>query len=182
LDDAEKMKALDRSNMINFCTNEANNHEQAAKLSKKISLSYPKPDNIIAAGMGGSGIGGELLKDWIRNKTDVPMEVNREYNLPDYAGKKTLVLLSSYSGDTEETLGAFLDAVKRKCMVFCVSSGGALLKHAERLGVPYLQLPSGMPPRAALPYLFVPNLLCMEKLGLAQGASDELAEAIRLLD
>jgi glucose/mannose-6-phosphate isomerase len=182
LDDAEKMKALDRSNMINFCTNEANNHEQAAKLSKKISLSYPKPDNIIAAGMGGSGIGGELLKDWIRNKTDVPMEVNREYNLPDYAGKKTLVLLSSYSGDTEETLGAFLDAVKRKCMVFCVSSGGALLKHAERLGVPYLQLPSGMPPRAALPYLFVPNLLCMEKLGLAQGASDELAEAIRLLE
>ena len=62
--------------------------------------------------MGGSGIGGDLLKDWARNKTTVPIEVNREYQLPAYAGKKTLVLITSYSGDTEESLSAFLDALK----------------------------------------------------------------------
>jgi glucose/mannose-6-phosphate isomerase len=181
LDEPEKIKALDKGNMINFCVNSPKLYDSAAKLAEKIEASYPKPESVIVAGMGGSGIGGDLLKDWARNKTNVPIEVNREYNLPAYAGKKTLVLLTSYSGDTEETLSAFLDAVKRKCMVFCVSSGGALLEHAERLKVPFLQVPGGMPPRAALPYMFVPLLLGIEKMGLAQGASDELSEALKLL-
>jgi glucose/mannose-6-phosphate isomerase len=132
--------------------------------------------------MGGSGIGGDLLKDWARTKIAVPIEVNREYQLPQYAGKKTLVLITSYSGDTEESLGAFLDALKRKCMIFCVSSGGALLEHGERLKVPYLRVPGGMPPRAALPYLFVPLLIYLEKTGLAAGASEELNEALKLIE
>ena len=67
-------------------------------------------------------------------------------------------------------------------MIFCVSSGGALLENAERLNVPYLRVPGGMPPRAALPYLFVPLLLGMEKMGLVSGASEELSEALTLLE
>src|SRR5208283_3062014 len=165
-DEPEKIKAVDKSNMINFCLNSAKLYDKAAKLAHKIQVNYRKPDNVIVAGMGGSGIGGDLLKDWARNKTSVPIEVNREYQLPAYAGKKTLVFITSYSGDTEESLGAFLDALKKKCMIFCVSSGGALLENAERLKVPYLRVPGGMPPRAALPYLFVPLLLEAEKIGL----------------
>ena len=182
LDEPEKIKAVDKSNMINFCLDSAKLYDKAAKLAQKIQVNYPKPDNIIVAGMGGSGIGGDLLKDWARNKTTVPIEVNREYQLPAYAGKRTLVLITSYSGDTEESLGAFLDALKRKCMIYCVSSGGALLENAERLNVPYLRVPGGMPPRAALPYLFVPLLLGMEKMGLVSGASEELSEALTLLE
>lgn len=182
LDDTEKIKAIDRSNMIGFCINSAKLYNEALNLAEKIQVSYPKPDNIIVAGMGGSGIGGDLLKDWARDKTAIPIEVNREYNLPAYAGKKTLVLLTSYSGDTEESLGAFLDALKRKCMVFCVSSGGALLENAKRLKVPFLKVPGGMPPRAALPYLLVPLLIHLEKAGFVQGAKDELQEAIKLLE
>src|SRR5208283_3193282 len=182
LDEIEKIKAVDRSNMINFCVNSSKLYGEAAKLADKIQINYPKPDNIIVAGMGGSGIGGDLLKDWARNKANVPIEVNREYQLPAYAGKRSLVLITSYSGDTEESLGAFLDALKRKCMIFCVSSGGALLENSERLKVPYLQIPSGMPPRAALPYLFVPLLLGMEKWGLVSDASEELSEALPLLE
>jgi glucose/mannose-6-phosphate isomerase len=182
LDEIEKMKALDKGNMINFCINSTKLYGEGAKLADKIKVNYPKPDNIIVSGMGGSGIGGDLLKDWARDKTVVPIEVNREYRLPQYAGKHTLVLITSYSGDTEESLGAFLDALKRECMVFCVSSGGALLEHAERLKVPHLRVPCGMPPRAALPYLFVPLLIYLEKKGLATGASEELNEALRLLE
>jgi len=93
----------------------------------------------------------------------VPIEVNREYQLPAYACKKTLVLITSYSGDTEESLGAFLDALKRKCMIFCVSSGGALLENAERLNIPYLRVPSGNASHVQhFPYLFVPLLIIME--------------------
>jgi len=182
LDDIQKIKTIDKESMINFCTDSPKHYGKASELAEKIQVNYPKPDNIIVAGMGGSGIGGELIKDWARNKTYVPIEVNREYNLPAYAGKKTLVLLSSYSGDTEESLGAFLDALRRGCMIFCVSSGGALLEHADRLKVPFVRVPGGMPPRAALPYLFVPALLLMEKMELAKGAKEELSEALALLE
>jgi glucose/mannose-6-phosphate isomerase len=182
LDDIEKIKAVDKSKMINFSLDSAKLYRESAKLAEKIQVNYPKPDSIIVAGMGGSGIGGDLLKDWARNRTTVPIEVNREYQLPAYAGKRTLVLITSYSGDTEESLGAFLDALKRKCMIYCVSSGGALLENAERLKVPYLRVPGGMPPRAALPYLFVPLLKGMEKMGLVSGASEELSEALQLLE
>ena len=164
LDEVETIKAFDKDNMISFCVNSAKLFNEAAKLACKIKVSYPKPENIIVAGMGGSGIGGDLLKDWARSKINVPIEVNREYHLPAYADNKTLVLITSYSGDTEESLGAFLDALKHKCMIFCVSSGGALLENAERLKVPFLRVPSGMPPRAALPFLFVP--LPVRKFGL----------------
>jgi glucose/mannose-6-phosphate isomerase len=182
LDDTEKIKAIDRSNMIGFCTNIARLYNEALNLAEKIKVSYPKPDNIIVAGMGGSAIGGDLLKDWARNKTTIPIEVNREYNLPAYAGKKTLVLVTSYSGDTEESLGAFLDALKRKCLIFCVSSGGALLENSKRLKVPFLKVPSGIPPRAALPYMLVPLLIYVEKAGYIQGAKEELQEALKLLE
>jgi len=181
LDNIAKIKAVDKSKMINFSMDSANLYRESAKLAEKIQLNYPKPDNIIVAGMGGSGIGGDLLKDWARNRTAVPIEINREYQLPAYAGRKTLVLITSYSGDTEESLSAFLDSLKRKCMVFCVSSGGALVENAERLKVPYLRVPGGIPPRAALPYMFIPLLKCMEKMGLVSGTSEELSEALQFL-
>ncbi len=70
---------LIKVDMLNFCVNAAKLYGEAAKLASKIKVNYPKPDNIIVAGMGGSAIGGDLLKDWARNKTNVPIEVNREY-------------------------------------------------------------------------------------------------------
>lgn len=182
LDQPEKIRAIDKSGMLNFCVNAPKHYREAMEIAEKIAANYPKPDNIIVVGMGGSGIGGDLLKDWAKTKAKVPIEVNRDYHLPTYANQKTLVLIISYSGDTEETLSTFLEAMKHKCMVFCVSSGGALLTYAEKLKVPYLKVPSGMPPRAALPYLFVPLLVYMEKAGLVSGVSQELAEAMELLE
>ena len=175
------MKSIDKGNMLSFCVNMKNHYQEAAKLADSIKINYSKPSNIIVVGMGGSAIGGDLLKDWAKNKTAVPIEVNRDYHLPAYANEKTLVLITSYSGDTEESLSAFLDALKRKCMIYCISSGGALLDNAQRLNVPYLRVPGGMPPRAALPYMFVPLLMCLEKLKLVSGASLELEEALTVL-
>jgi glucose/mannose-6-phosphate isomerase len=181
LDDMSKMRKIDKSHMLSFCVNAAKHYREAAKTAEKISLQYSKPDNVIVVGMGGSAIGGELLKDWGRDKVQVPIEVSRAYSLPAYANEKSLVLIVSYSGETEETLSTFLDAVKRKCMIFCVSSGGSLLEFAEKLKLPYLRVPSGTPPRAALPYLFVPLIHSLEKMKLAPSVSEELAEAMTLL-
>ena len=182
LNDVNKMKAIDKDGMLSFCLDTAEHYRKAVKAAEGISLSYSKPENVIVVGMGGSAIGGELLKDWVRDKAGVPVEVVRGYSLPAYVGAKSLVLVVSYSGETEETLSCFLDAVSRKCMVFCVSSGGNLLDFAERLGVPFLRVPSGFAPRAALPYLFVPLLVVLERVGLVSGVSEELTEAIAVLE
>lgn len=182
LNDKEKICAVDKSGMINFCIDAPKHYRAAEALAQKIKVKFTQPDNLIIAGMGGSAIGGDITKDYLREKVNVPIEVVRDYNLPAYAGKKTLVLAMSYSGDTEETLSAFLDALKRGCMIFCITSGGALAKYARKHKVPYIQVPNTMPPRAALPYMLVPLLVFMEKIGLVKGVSEELEETFTLLD
>ena len=181
LDDTGKMRKIDRSNMLSFCVDAAAHYREAAKIAEKISLSS-HPENIVVAGMGGSAIGGEMLKDWARDKAQLPIEVSRDYVLPAYANDKSLMLIMSYSGETEESLSAFLDAAKRNCMIYCISSGGSLLEFAEKLDVLYLRVPSGMPPRAALPYLFVPLLKSLEKMKIVPSVSEDLSEAMNLLE
>jgi glucose/mannose-6-phosphate isomerase len=182
LDKLDEISKIDKSNMLSFCTEAPKHYRQAAKIAERLSWDCPKPKNIIISGMGGSAIGGELLKDWARNKAPFPIEVNREYQLPKYAGKKTLTLIVSYSGETEESLSTFLDAIKRKCPVCCISSGGNLLAFAEKLGVPYLRLPPNMPPRAALPYLFIPLLVLTKKISNVRTESENLYQAINILE
>jgi glucose/mannose-6-phosphate isomerase len=182
LDDAEKMRKIDKSNMLQFCIEMAKHYRESVKNAEKITFTYATPENVVIAGMGGSGIGGELLKDYARAKSPMPIEVSKDYQLPAYVGKQSLVLLVSYSGETEETLSAFLDAMQHKCMVYCISSGGTLLKYAEQLNVPHFQVAPDMPPRAALPHMFTPLLAILEKTGMASGASEELSEATKLLD
>jgi len=183
LDDLAEMKRIDKSDMLSFCVEAPKHCREAAKLAETVRVNYSKPQTIIVAGMGGSSIGGELLKDWTRDKIDVPIEICREYSLPAYADERTLVFVVSYSGETEEALSMFLDAIEKNCMTFCISSGGKLLEFAEKLKLPYLRVPSGIPqPRAALPYLFLPMPLFLEKLGLISDVSSEISEAVRILE
>jgi glucose/mannose-6-phosphate isomerase len=181
LDDLDEIKKIDKSDMLSFCVDAPKHYAEAAKLAKTVSLSYREPKAIIVAGMGGSAIGGELLKDWARDKVVVPIEICREYSLPAYANKNTLVFVVSYSGETEESLSVFLDAIKRKCMIVCISSGGKLHEFSEKLNVPHLRVPSGMAPRATLPYLFIPLPILLEKIGLVSDVAPEISETIKIL-
>jgi glucose/mannose-6-phosphate isomerase len=181
LDDIDRIKRIDKSDMLSFCVEASKHYNMAAKLAEKLSISYPKPQTIIMAGMGGSAIGGELLKDWSRDRIGVPVEVCREYSLPAYADKSTLVLVVSYSGETEESLSVFLEALKRKCMIVCISSGGKLHEIAEKLNVPSLCVPPGMAPRATLPYMFMPMPILLKKLGLVSEVASEISETTRIL-
>ena len=181
LDNLDTIKRIDKRDMLSFCVEAPQHCRKAIKLAKAVSVSHSKPKTIIVAGMGGSAIGGELLKDWTKNKISIPIEVCREYSLPAYASKETLVFVVSYSGETEEALSMFLDAVKKGCMIFCISSGGKLIEFAEKLRLSYLQVPFGMPPRAALPYLFLPMSIILEKIGLISNISSEFYEAIEIL-
>jgi len=121
---------------------------------------------VVVVGMGGSAIGGEFLRTLALDEAQAPVFVSRSYALPAWVGPETVVIASSYSGDTEETLAAFKEALKRKASVACVTSGGALLAQAQAEGLPFVQVPGGMPPRAALGYSLTALLTLAEKMKL----------------
>jgi glucose/mannose-6-phosphate isomerase len=182
LDNQEMVKKVDRSDMLGCLVKTSDYCRDAIKRAKQINL--PKkvnPRNIVIVGMGGSAIGGEILHDWLRDTLPIPIEVCRDYILPAYVNKDTLVLVNSYSGNTEETLTAFLNAIERKCTVLAVTSGGQLEAFCKRLHVHYVMIPSGLQPRVAVPYMFFPYPVLLEKLGILSKIEDELEEAIAVL-
>jgi glucose/mannose-6-phosphate isomerase len=183
LDKPEKMKEVDRSNMLGDLVKTPDYCRDAIKRARQVNVPEGvNPKHIVVVGMGGSAIGGEILHDWLRDTLPTPIQVCRDYTLPAYANKDTLVFVNSYSGNTEETLTAFLAAVRRKCTVAAVTSGGQLESFCRKLRVPHTMIPSGLQPRVAIPYLFFPLPVLMEKMGIIGGIGDELEEAIQALE
>jgi len=193
LDQEEEIKEIDKSEMIKICMRIPEDCAEAIKrakrtripdevnISESASITYKQPRCVLIAGMGGSAIGGEILRDWLRDQVPIPIEVCRDYALPNYANQNTLVFAVSYSGNTEETLRALVDAIRRGCMVMTITSGGHLLSLSKKLRIPYLKIPEGMPPRAAIPYLFFPLPVLMKKIGLPLEIEGEVTETAEIL-
>lgn len=193
LDDREKIKSIDKSDLCGIQVRFPENCEDAIKraeklkiphrlrISRKVSINYRKPESILVTGMGGSAIGGDILRTWLSDYLPIPISVSRDYHLPAYANNRTLVFAVSYSGNTEETLSSFMEAVQRRCMVIGISSGGSLQKFCQELKIPFVKLPENMPPRTAIPYLFFPLVIAMEKLGALKGRREEIAESLTVL-
>ncbi len=139
-------------------------------------------ENIVLCGLGGSAIGGDLLKSYLADELRVPFHVNRNYTIPRFVGPKTLVIISSYSGNTEETTTAHREAAKRKAKILCISSGGATAKNARTRKNPMITIPGGLPPRAALPYSFFPLLITLAQLRLIKSKSRDIKETLSLLE
>jgi len=182
LDQPEKVKKIDKSDMLSHLMKTPDYCRDAVNRAKQIKVPEKmKPKNIVIAGMGGSAIGGEIFQDWLKDELSIPIEVCREYVLPAYANKDTLFFATSYSGNTEETLSAFLDAVRRKCMTITITSGGHLLSFSKELQVPHVTIPGQLPSRVAIPYLFFPLPVLMEQMGLLPSVEEDLQEAIQVL-
>lgn len=193
LDEMEEVKRIDKSDMLGHCLKTPEYCEDAIQLAKQItipsevrisektSIKYEKPRQIIIAGMGGSAIGGEMLRDWLRDELPLPIKVCRDYFLPAYADENTLVFAISHSGDTEETLNALMDAIHRKCMTITITSGGHLLPFSKKLQIPHVTVPTGFPPRVAIPYLFLPLPILMERMGILKNVEEDLEEVIQVL-
>lgn len=166
---------LDKSNMLSVLESfpkqcrEALNISKGEKISKKVT-------NIVVTGMGGSAIGGDLLKACLSN-TNIPVFVNRSYKLPNFVNENTLVFAVSYSGNTEETLSAYQDAISRKATAIAVASGGKLAELCKKTII----VPSGLQPRNAIAYLFFPMLGLLFNSGLASISNKELNEMLIVL-
>lgn len=119
-------------------------------LDEECDLGHMDYDHILVCGMGGSAIGGDIMQQSIGNISKIPMKVNRFPSLPSWADEDTLVVASSYSGNTKETLLMYECARDRGCKLVSMTTGGRLLEQSESDGTPVVRMEAGVQPRSAL--------------------------------
>ncbi|MBT3216271.1 MAG: bifunctional phosphoglucose/phosphomannose isomerase [Candidatus Marinimicrobia bacterium] len=154
---------------------------EAIQIGENISLTnnYKHVNGIVVAGMGGSAIGGDVTRVLTGNTIHVPMLVSRDYTLPNWVNQNTLVICSSYSGNTEETLSAFEDAVSKNAQIIGITTGGTLTEMLKANNLDAVKIPGGLQPRASLAFSFVPMLYILNTIGLiTDGFVSELKNSI----
>ena len=153
---------------------------RAAKIKKS-----PNPvHQVYIAGLGGSGIGGNFVSEWVRDHCPVPLIVGKGYSIPAHVNSKTLAIVSSYSGNTEETLSSFDRLLKSGAKLVCITSGGQLINLAREHNLDHIQIPDDWPsPRACLGYSLVQQLYVLFYSGLIDNSFEaEILHAADLLD
>lgn len=146
--------------------------------SQRFPADYAQADSVVILGMGGSAIGGGLIRTLVRDLCPVPIFVNREYDLPRFVGQGTLVIACSYSGDTEETLAAFREASRRGAKLLALTTDGKLAQTTENL-VTFSYVAQ---PRAALGFSLIMLLGILTKLGFVPDPTPDLEEAIEVVE
>ena len=173
LDDNNQINQLDRSNALAVIG------AQTEQLKQSFSFATPKGNyqNIVLAGMGGSALAAEFIRSWLQDRLALPLVIVRDYQLPKFVGQHSLVIVSSYSGNTEETLSALASAEKLGCQIVVVCAGGKLQEQAEAKGYPFIQLPANYQPRMAVLFGVRALAQLLQELELVPGVVGELEEA-----
>ena len=166
---------LDSQNMLKVIEDFPMQCKEALELPRGETVSG-EFTNIVITGMGGSAIGGDLLKSYL-HETKIPVFVNRDYKMPEFVDEYSLVFAVSYSGNTEETVSAAKDAIERKAKVIGITSGGKLADICEKI----IKIPGGFQPRAALGYLFFPMLGILHNSNIVNVKNTELNEVLNIL-
>ena len=181
----ENHYAIDPDNMYQSIYDFPDHIAQALDIGRTINFhnTYDNIQNIVIAGMGGSAIGGDVVKLLTNNELKVPFVISRNYKLPNWVNENTLVICSSYSGDTEETLGSFDDSLNKGAKIIGISTGGTLTRLLMENKLDVITIPSGLQPRAALALSFVPMLCLLNKLGfISSNSIKDLKSTVSLLN
>lgn len=158
---------------------------KALEIGKETSFKENKQEikNVLICGLGGSGIGGTLISQLLSEVIQVPIVVNKNYSIPAFVDQHTLVLCCSYSGNTEETLAMYKLAKKTGAEISIISSGGAFAKIAAEEGLNRIEIPGGLPPRAAFGLSFPQLFFVLAKYQLINTYFiAEFEQAISLLN
>ncbi|MBI5332795.1 MAG: bifunctional phosphoglucose/phosphomannose isomerase [Candidatus Aenigmarchaeota archaeon] len=176
----EELKKYDKNDMLGALKIFPMQIEEAAKLRADLpGITQENISNIIIAGVGGSGIGGMLLKNYLADKLEMPVICLRDYSVPLFAGKNTLAFIVSYSGDTEEALAVLQQLRLMGAYTITLSKGGQLEKESSEY---YIKLPEIKQPRMAIGYLIIPILISLRKAGLLKNNLDtEIKECAETL-
>lgn len=179
LDDLEAIGKLDSQGMLGVLNSFDRQLEEALEIGLKADIPAPKAiHNVLVCGLGGSAIAGDFLSAYLGTDLKVPLSVHRNYSIPGFADEKTLALICSYSGNTEETLSAFHDSREAGCAIVCLSSDGQLQRYADQYDYALLQIPGDFPPRTALGFLAIPLLIVLNRVGLVSDRSEEMSRSV----
>jgi len=180
LDDLASVRAADPSAMLEAVTLLPERCREGYRIGLQ-TRGLPGGEGISAiavCGMGGSAIAGDVLAALAAPRLRTPVVVVRSPELPEFCGPHTLVVVSSYSGDTAETLDLFDEAVRRGCRVVPVGSGGELSRRARERDLAAVTVPGGAPPRAAVGWLMLATLGALESIGVLPSLAADLDEAV----
>jgi len=150
--------------------------------SLQLPAKYRQAEAVVVLGMGGSAIGGDLLRTLLGSECPVPIIVNRDYTIPAFVNERTLAIASSYSGNTEETLAALKAAQQAGAMLLAIATGGKLAARARELNVPLLTFDYRAQPRAALGHSIVALIGIVGRLGLVSDKEADLDEAVAVME
>jgi len=183
LDDPRLFEQYDPEGMLLRLKEMPEQLKRAWQMATDFSLprDYSRVNQVVILGMGGSAIGGDLASSLAAPEAKLPILVHRDYSLPAFVDNKTLVIASSYSGNTEETLSSFEQALKTEAKKLVITTGGRLRAMAEASGVPVFGFDYRAQPRAALPYSLLPILCFLQKLGFTRDRSADVAETVEIL-
>jgi glucose/mannose-6-phosphate isomerase len=183
LDDTSLFTELDASNMLAEVDGLPEQLETAWKLGNELELpEFSGITQVLIAGMGGSAIGADLLASYIEPLCTVPVIIQRDYTLPAWArGSYTLVIGSSHSGNTEETISVFQQGVQAGCQMLVISTGGKLEKLALEIGAAVWKFHHTGQPRAAVGFSFGLLLALFTRLGFIPDQDNEIKDAVQAL-
>src|SRR5215475_2521082 len=181
LDGLQAIERVDRHDTRRILAEFAEHCRQGHALRPNPAPTSGRPRLVVVAGMGGSAAGGDLVAACAADTLDVPILVHRGYGLPAAAGRESLVVALSYSGDTAEVLSAVDVALERGIPVVAVTAGGVLGALARARGLPCVTLPSGLMPRMALGYLAFPLLTVLAACGAPVTTATDIDEALNVL-
>lgn len=184
LDDRARAREIDRGDMLSEIDRLPQQLLEAWELAHSLELpDWRGLQRVLIAGMGGSAIGADLLIAYVQPIARLPLFLHRDYDLPGWArGSDTLVILSSHSGNTEETLTAFHAALKNECRLLAVTTNGKLAQEARAAGVPLWTFSHRGQPRAAIGFSFGLLLACITRLRLIPDVNDELRLAVQAMN
>src|SRR5919198_6658460 len=180
LESVERIRAADPEDMLGRIKELPKQVRDAWSIASKAQLppAYGDVRSIVVVGMGGSAIGGDLAAALLADQLKVPMSVHRDYGLPGYVGRDSLVIASSYSGNTEETLSAFEECRKRGAKILVLTTGGKIADLARVSGFPVITFSYKAQPRAALGYSLGLVLGSLTRLGFARDLADDVNAAL----
>lgn len=182
LDDEGAYRKFDRSGMLAHMGNTPNRLRPPINVDVTLPKLFAKPENVVIGGVGGSGVAGDIIADYMRSESEIPVTVCRALHVPNFVNRNTLFIGISYSGETRETIGLFGQANERQAMLVSICSGGTLLTESASKQIPYVQVTGGFQPRVALPELLSSLLLVLERASLLKNCAKVLADATRSLE
>ncbi|KKP89202.1 MAG: Bifunctional phosphoglucose/phosphomannose isomerase [Berkelbacteria bacterium GW2011_GWA2_35_9] len=184
LDIENEYSTIDKSNILQNLLDFPDQLNTVFEEVKKLTIpsNYIQINKVLFIGVGGSAVGAEMTIGLVKENSHLPIELCRDYQIPNWVDKNTLVIGSSYSGGTEETVTAFENSAQKGAKIFGITSGGKIASICRKYKAPYYEINYGSEPRMALGYSLGAQIALLKKLKIYDIEDSEIEKSIKTLD